>query len=392
MLMDRALSGKFIEMADKFPLIFLAGPRFSGKSSLLKQLFQKKFEYATLEDKDLQNFANEDPAGFVNSFVRSRVIIDDIHRVPALIPFIKEKIDRKDAQRMFILSGFLDTQMKEKISQLLSGRALKLSLLPFSLPELSSSDKLPKTADEWMFRGTYPELIYSNTYPGDFFQRYVSTLIERDLGAKVKMYEYPKFWRFLSIVAVNSGSPINFSMLGEEVSIDARTAISWVSILEEMYILFRVVPHEGDFLKRYVRTPKLYFYDTGLLCFLLGLKSFENLKFHKMRALVFETAIVSEIMKTNYHNIGFRPKVYYCRDLDNREKEIDLIEARRDGLIFTDIKNTQTVKKENLRYLLSIIQQQSGLRIKDIQFIYEGSEDVELEGVRYRNWKSLGRI
>ena len=387
---ERALSGKLLGMTMKFPVVFLAGPRQSGKSTLLKHAL-KNYEYINLEAQKVNDFALNDPRGFLNTF-KGKVIIDDVHKAPGLISHIKNKIDEKGGPGMFVLSGRLDSQMKSSISELLSGLAVKLTLLPFSLSELAGAGKCPKSTNEWMFKGTYPELFLSTISPEIFFYRYTADLMELDIKSETKIYALNKFRRFLFILAVNSGSPMNLSKLGEELSIDARTANSWISALEECFILFRLAPYLCNSWKRPAKTPKIYFYDPGFLCSLLGLSSAEELNFNRMRNHIFETAVISEFVKKAL-NCGYLHKMYYARDLDNKEKEIDLIDAScNTALTLTEIRASQTVNEDYIKNLSSFNASEVIAENKTIskQVIYEGSETPVFEDVNYINWKSLG--
>jgi len=386
---ERAISAKLKSMAGKFPVVFLTGPRQSGKSTLLKQLFRADYEYVSLEETDTRDFALQDPRGFLNAF-RGKVIIDEAQRAPDLFSYIQTKVDSLHKPGMYILSGSQNFLIMRSISQSLAGRVGILSLLPFSLSERAKTGKLPKTANEWMFSGAYPRLVSSRISPEDFFPGYIATYVERDIRAETKIHELDKFRRFLGIVAASSGSPVNLTKLGVDASIDARTVNSWLSILEESYILFRMPPYYNNMAKRYTKTPKLYFYDTGLLCALLGFRNARELTMHEMRGRIFETAVISEVLKKNF-NAGRRPKLFFWRDSDNKEKEIDLLEEILPGLELTEIKSSQTANREYTKNLLSF-NPPSGVKIKSRQVIYDGSDKPVFSGVRYVNWRSLGEV
>jgi len=389
--LEREMSAKLKEISTIFPLLFLTGPRQCGKSTLLKNLFQKTTDYISLDDTQARDFAMNDPKGFLNAFSDS-VIIDNIHYAPVLLPHLQNKIDENGPCGIYILSGRLDSSMAQCISKSFGGRAVKFTLLPFSLPELERAARLPKTVNEWMFKGAYPSLLSSSLDPLIYFQGYTSALIEYDIKSELKVYDLNKFRRFLIIAAANSGNLVNLSKLGEAASIDARTANSWISILEEQHILFRLTPYHGSFGKRYTKTPKLYFYDSGLLCFLLGINSADELNFHPMRGRIFETAVISEIAKKHF-NAGYKTKLYYWRDLDNSEKEIDLIDESTQKPVLTEIKLSQTVNKEYAKNLLELNASNTDVSSagKTItkQVIYDGSENLVFENIRYINWKSL---
>jgi predicted AAA+ superfamily ATPase len=384
--LKRAITGRILHMASKFPVVFLTGPRQSGKSTLLQNLFQEKYEYVSLEEKDTRDFALSDPRGFLNSF-KGKVIIDEAQRAPDLFSYIQTRVDKKETPGMYILSGSQNFLMMRSISQSLAGRVGILSLLPFSLSELATANMLPKTADAWMFNGAYPRLISSKIDTEDFFPSYIATYVERDIRLETKIHDLDKFRRFIGITAASTGSPVNLSKLGAEVSIDARTVNSWLSILEESYIIFRLTPYFNNLGKRYIKTPKLYFYDTGLLCALLGFTNVKELKLHGMRGHIFEAAVISETVK-KYFNAGQRPRLYYWRDSDNKEKEIDLLEESPHGLELTEIKSSQTANKEYVKNIVNF-NPTPPQTVKSKRVIYDGSEKPVFSGVRYINWRSL---
>jgi len=383
---ERTIAAKLKSIARKFPVVFLTGPRQSGKSTLLKQLFHEDYEYVSLEETDIRDFAIRDPRGFLNSF-RTKVVIDEAQRAPDLFSYIQSRVDKINKPGMFVLSGSQNFLMMRNISQSLAGRVGILSLLPFSLSEKANAGKLPKNTNDWMFSGSYPRLLTANIRAEDFFPGYIATYVERDVRTETKIHELDKFRRFLSIVAASSGSPINLTKLGADTSIDARTVDSWLSILEESYVLFRMPPYFHNMAKRYTKTPKLYFYDTGLLCALLGFTDARELTMHEMRGHIFETAVISEILKKNY-NAGRRPRLYYWRDPDNREKEIDLLEESPQGLELTEIKSSQTANRDYIKNLLNF-DLVSSSKVKSRRVIYDGSEKPAFSGVRYVNWRSL---
>jgi predicted AAA+ superfamily ATPase len=382
--LERALALKLKELISKFLVIFLTGPRKSGKSTLLNTFFSLDFSYVDLREKKSREFAINDPKGFINSLAGT-VILDEIQRAPLLIPYIRDKAKEKRIPDIYILSGCLNSSLKRNITDLLKGRAVKLSLLPFSLAELENAGRPPKNLNEWLFTGAYPERTLSNVNPEYFFHDYLNAFIEQDIKSENKIYELDKFKRFLTVVAVNSGNPVNYSKLGEEVFIDARTANSWISLLEENYILFRLAPYAGASEKRYIKASKLYFYDSGFLCSLLGFSRPEELNLHRMRHRIFETAVISEIAK-KYSNAGFRPKLYYWRDLDNSEKEISLIEESSRGLKLTAIECSQTASKEYSKGLLNFSAQAS---IISRRVIYDGDDGPVFSETPYVNWRSM---
>jgi predicted AAA+ superfamily ATPase len=382
---ERDITPKLKNLMSKFPVVFLTGPRQSGKSTLLRHLY-KDYTYVNLEEKDTRDLALNDPRGFLDT-LGEKAIIDEAQRTPDLFSYIQARVDVKDKTGMYILSGSQNFLMMRNISQSLAGRVGILSLLPFSLGELAKADRFPKTAKEWMFTGSYPRLVAARMGTEDFFSAYIATYVERDVRMEVKIHDIDKFRRFLGICAASTGSPVNLSKIGMEIGADARTVGSWLSVLEESYIIFRLTPYYRNLGKRYVKTPKLYFYDTGLLCALLGFASKDDLNLHQMRGHIFEAAVISEIMK-QYFNAGKTPRLHYWRDSDNKEKEIDLLEENAKGIVLTEIKSSQTANKDYTKNLLNFGAPPSHA-ITARRVIYDGSDKPVFSGVRFVNWKTL---
>ncbi|MDR0316751.1 MAG: ATP-binding protein [Treponema sp.] len=380
---ERNIILKIKDIASKFPVVFLTGPRQSGKSTLLKTMYPD-YTYINLEEKDIRDFAHSDPRSFLASY-GDRVIIDEAQRAPDLFSYLQTRVDEKDRPGMYILSGSQNFLMLRNISQSLAGRVGILSLLPFSLNELAKARRLPKTVNEWMFNGAYPRLVCAEIDAPDFYSGYIATYVERDIRQEVKVHDLDKFRRFLGICAASVGSPINLSKTGAQVSADARTINSWLSILEESYIIFRLAPYHRSMGTRFIKTQKLYFYDTGLLCALLGFSSADELALHPMRGHIFESAVISEIVK-NRCNTGKTPRLYYWRDSDNREKEIDLIEENLQELVLSEIKSSQTANRDYIKNLLKF--DIEGKKCTK-QVIYDGNDGPVLSGVRFINWKSF---
>ena len=383
---ERTITSKLVDMVKKFPVVYLTGPRQSGKTTLLKLLFHKCFEYVNLEEKDSLDFALSDPRGFLNAY-KGRLIIDEAQRAPELLSYIQAKLDHRDIPGMYILIGTRDFTMMKNISRSLAGRVGILILPPLSLEELGKAGRLPKSAGEWIFNGAYPRLVSAKIEPEDFFSSYIAACIEKDIRFDFIIRQFDKFRRFLGAVAASTGKPVNLSTLGEEASVDARTANSWLSILEGNFILFRLPAYYSNLGKRYVKSPKIYFYDTGLLCALLGFTRQEELSLHPMRGHIFESAVISESAK-KYFSSGRRPALYYWQESANSEKEIKLLEGSPRGLELNDIKLSQTANKDYAKYLLKF-KPPTRTEIKTRRVIYDGSDKPVFSGVRYANWKSL---
>ncbi|BDR52321.1 ATPase [Bombiscardovia nodaiensis] len=304
-----------------FPVVSLTGPRQSGKTTLTRQLFSN-FEYVSLENPDVRQLALDDPRAFFARY-RSHVIFDEAQRVPSLFSYLQEIVDETNEPGQFVLTGSQNFLLLKTISQSLAGRVGIAHLLPFSYAEASQSSQAPVSVDDYMFKGGYPRLYGSGVPSSDFFQAYIQTYLERDIRDDLGVRKIADFERYLSLCATRIGELFADSALAVEARISPATASDWLSLLEASFVAFRLQPYYRNFGKRLVKTPKLYFYDTGLACHLLGLTSSEDLLLNQpLRGHLFENLVVSELLK-HYYNQGKRPQLYYWRD--SNRKEIDLV-------------------------------------------------------------------
>jgi len=381
---ERSITTKIKELATQFPAVFLIGPRQSGKSTLLKHVFSN-YTYLSLEDKDTRDFAQDDPRGFLE-FYGNKVIFDEVQRVPELFSYLQSKIDNENAPGMYLLSGSQNFLMMKGISQSLAGRVGILSLLPFSLEELERCGSSPKSAEEWMINGCYPRAVIEKIPPENFYPAYVRTYVERDVRNETTVKDIARFETFLVACAAKVGSLINLSDIGRDIGADARTISSWLSILEESYVAYRLSPYYRNVGNRHIKTAKLYFYDTGLLCSLLGLKTKSDLISSKRIGLLFENAIVTEKRKQLY-NQGIQPRMYFWRNKCGKEKEIDLIcEESVDSLKLYEIKSSLTANRnylENMKLFAGKSSAECSLNV-----IYRGDTLLSPKGPVFLNWKS----
>jgi predicted AAA+ superfamily ATPase len=342
---ERSITEKLWDYARQFPVVFLTGPRQSGKSTLLKHAFPE-YRHVNLEEKDLRELAREDPRGFLRGF-GEKIVIDEAQYAPDLFSYIQSVVDEKNEPGMYILSGSQNFLLLKTISQSLAGRVGILSLLPFSFGEITKGGIGFGTIDEVMFGGFYPRCISQNLNPVDFFPNYIRTYVERDVRLETGIYDLDKFAAFMRICAQVAGTPVNLSKIGSAVTADARTVNSWLNILEESYIIFKLKPYTRKIMPRFSKTPKLYFYDTGLLCSLLGVKSAGVLGNHEQRGAIFENMMVAEYFKQVYHSGGFPlDNSYFWRDASDRTKEIDLVIEKPTSFDLFEIKSSETANSK----------------------------------------------
>lgn len=319
-MIKRDLSYKIKQLSEKFPIITVTGPRQSGKSTLLKNLFPD-YRYVSLENPDMRSFATEDPNGFIKTF-DNHVIIDEAERVPSLFSYIQTHIDDVNETGMYMLAGSRNFHLMAAIDQSLAGRTAIMKLLPFSRHELNDAGKLPPNINEQIFKGFYPRIYDKDIAPTDYYPSYIATYVERDVRAMLNIGDLSRFTRFIRLCAGRIGQLLNKSNLATEAGVSIPTIESWLSVLEASYILYRLEPNFNNYNKRIVKTPKLYFYDTGLACSLLGITSAEQLDIHFLRGALFENMVINQFMKDGLNN-GLTPDLTFWRD--STGVEVDLV-------------------------------------------------------------------
>jgi hypothetical protein len=372
-LVSRNLGPVARQMSSWFPVVSITGPRQSGKSTLVREVFPD-YTYLNLEDPTLRNAALADPVGFV----RNRpgpLAIDEAQYAPELFPVIQAVSDeRGSAPGQYVLSGSQNFLLLSSIGQSLAGRVGVLRLLPLSFAEASAAGRAPGL-DDFLARGGYPRL-YDVDIPTDlFFDSYIATYIERDVEGYLDVRNRSAFRTFLSLCAVRVGSLVNVSDLARDAGVTHATATSWLSILESSYLVLRLPPYFENRGKRLVKTPKLYFYDTGLLCHLLGIHSTQELLESPMLGPVFENLVVVETAKRHL-NAGKAPELYFYRD--DSKREIDLLDytaaAERKAV---EVKSTQTFR-EALGRTLATVGEELGIPVERRELVYRGTEAVTL--------------
>ena len=385
----RKLTKKIRLLSGDYPVIAILGPRQSGKTTLAQSIF-KDYEYISLEDTDSRDGAKEDPRGFLNDYQGSKgVIIDEVQNVPELLSYIQTKVDKNKKKGHFILTGSQNFLLSQAISQTLAGRVAIFTLLPFSTDELPVKLFKDKTVSEILFRGLYPP-VYNLTAspPSDWYDFYIKTYLEKDVRQIKNVQNLSQFQTFIKMCAGRIGQLLSLTSLGNDCGVSVNTIKEWLSLLEQSYLIFLLRPHYKNFNKRLVKSPKLYFYDSGLACSLLGIKSSEQLKTHYLRGGLFEGFVVSEIMK-EYYNRGETPNVYFWRN--SRGNEIDCIVEKGEKLIPVEIKSGQTINTDffkGLDYWNSL----SGFNSKDSVIVYAGNREQSRDRGRVVNYLSVHKI
>ena len=327
---------------NKYPILALTGPRQSGKTTFLKTQFSE-YQYVSLENLDLRKFATEDPNAFLAQYDKY-VIFDEAQRVPHLFSYLQTKVDEDKIMGQYILSGSQNFHLMQNITQSLAGRVALFKLLPFDISEMQEANWLNEDYAVNLQRGFYPA-IYDRTIPSKvFYSNYVQTYVERDLSELIHVKDLKQFRNFISLCAARAGQLLNLSSLANDCGISQPTAKSWISVLESSYIVYQLQPYFSNFNKRVTKSSKLYFYDTGLLCFLLKLNDAESVKLSALKGSLFENYVINEYMKKNYHN-NLLLDLWFWRDAVGHEvyliwqnsELINLVEIKASETIMTDM-------------------------------------------------------
>jgi len=379
-MIQRSIANKLQHFATKYPIVTVTGPRQSGKTTLIKASFPD-YEYVNFEDPDVLQMAKEDPRLFLNRYQR-KAIFDEVQRIPELFSYLQNHVDSQNKEGMFILSGSQNFLLMEKLSQSLAGRTAILKLLPFSKSEIAASPLKFNLPDELIFTGGYPRLFDKNIVPTEFYPFYIQTYIERDVRQLQNITNIDSFIRFVKLCAGRIGQLLNLSAIANECDITQPTAKAWLTVLQASYIVFLLQPYHKNFNKRLVKTPKLYFYDTGLACSLLGLKNHEQLITHYLRGGLFENWAIAELIK-NYFNKAEEPAIYFWRD--NIGNEIDLLVENGPYVETYEIKSgaTYNVKFFNgLKYWNKLTKAENNGAV-----VYGGDKTMETPHGKLIGWK-----
>ena len=333
-------------LASDYPVVVVTGPRQSGKSTLVKHAFPDH-HYVSLEDLDQRELAELDPRGFLNQ-LSGNTILDEAQHCPALFSYIQTRIDERQQPGEFILTGPQQFGLLSGITQSLAGRAALLTLLPMTYGELGYAKKTGQDLDKTLFDGAFPPIHDRMLDPYTWHENHVRTYLERDVRQLINVRNLRTFQRFARMCAGRTGQLLNLSSLANDCSITHNTANAWISLLEASYIVHLLPPHHQNFNKRMVKTPKLYFLDTGLAAWLLGIQGCEQLITHVQKGPLFETWVVSELLKTRF-NAGKTSNLYFWRDRSGHE--VDLIIDHGTSLSALEIKSGQTINKDYFRGL-----------------------------------------
>jgi hypothetical protein len=382
-MINRTAAVRLKKLASAFRSVAVVGPRQSGKTTLCKTLFPNK-PYISLENPDNLEYAKTDPRGFLGQY-KNGAILDEIQRAPHLFSYLQQVLDETKKKGLFILTGSNNFLLQENISQSLAGRIAYLTLLPLSLQELKESRKLKADYSWHILHGGYPEVITKKITAADWYAGYINTYAERDVRQIKNISNLSQFTKLLKLCAGRIGQILNLTSLSNDCGIDQKTVAAWLSVLQSSYIIYLLKPYHGNFNKRIIKTPKLYFYDTGVACSLLGISHTKQIAIHTAKGPLFENMMVSELLKQRF-NAGMADNLFYWRDKTGNE--VDIILDKAGDLTAMELKAGETISQDFFKG----IDYFGALNKKPIQkvLVYGGKEEQKRSnGIIVKPWAKL---
>ncbi len=386
MKIKRHIKSHLVDLSKQFSAIAVLGPRQSGKTTLVKDTFPD-YAYVTLEDLDTKISAHEDPRGFLQAYSHHKgLIIDEAQEVPALFSYMQGIIDTEYRPGFFILTGSQNFLMHEKITQTLAGRIALLTLLPLSIEELKDAGILSSDYETTLIKGGYPQVYERNLNVRTWCSNYITTYVEKDVRQLLNITDVLTFGKFLKLCAARIGNLINYAELARDCDISPHTAKEWIAILETSYIIKLVAPYYRNFNKRLTQHPKLYFYDTSLVCQLLNIRSNDEFFNHPLRGAIFESFVISEFFKYNY-NHNESPQIYFWRDAQGHEIDC-IIEKNFTTLVPIEIKASKTISTS---FFDGLQDWQKISKQEHVQsyVVYGGTDSIKRQKGHVFSWKDI---
>lgn len=382
-MIPRSAQNTLLRLAKGFPILVVTGPRQSGKTTLTRHCFPE-YSYVSLEDLDERAFASEDPRGFLARFETAvGVILDEVQHVPNLLSYLQTQTDNRPEMGRIVLTGSQQFGLMQAVSQSLAGRAGLVQLLPLSLNELLNQNT-NIGLDQVLYNGLYPAIYQRDLSASDWYASYVSTYVERDVRTLLQVRDLATFVRFIKLCAARTGQILNIASLAADAGISQSAAKQWLSVLEASYVLFMLQPHHANYGKRLIKSPKLYFYDTGLAAYLLGIAGAQQMNTHSARPALFETLVISEAIKTQWHQ-GKTHNCYFWRD--NAGLEVDLLIEHPTALQAIEIKSGQTIASDWFKGLHKW--QKLAQSSLTPSLIYSGEESYQRSNVLCQSWRKM---
>jgi len=373
-------------LVKSYPVVGVTGPRQSGKTTLVRQAFSGK-PYVSLEDLDTRALASEDPRRFLGRYPDGAVL-DEVQRVPSLFSYLQTRVDEDGRMGLFVLTGSNQFDVVAGVTQSLAGRIALVPLLPFSLSELQAVERAPHSLESLLYFGLYPPIYDRELDPTEWYGNYVGTYVERDVRNLLNVRDLGLFQRFLRFCAARTGQLVNASALANDVGVNHNTVTAWLSVLEASYIIHFLKPHHRNFEKRLVKTPKLYFHDAGLAAWLLGIQNAKALEAHPMRGALFETWVVSELLKGRY-NLGKSSNLSFWKDRSGREVDVVIDTAAKP--IALEVKSGQTVASDYFRGLDSWARLTGDASARS-WLVYGGEERQSRSQAEVLPWKDIHEL
>lgn len=350
-MIKRHIEPEFLQLLGEYPIVTILGPRQAGKTTLARQLLPD-YAYVNLEHPETRDFARDDPKAFLAQYP-GKVIFDEIQRLPELLSYLQVAVDNQHENGRYVLTGSHQLALREAIAQSLAGRTAILHLLPFSIAELVDNHLGFAKAEDYIYQGFLPRIYDQQQRPSTAYANYYQTYVERDVRQLINLKDVAQFQKFMKLVAGRVGQLMDYSSLAGDVGVSATTVKHWLSILEASFILYKLPPYFENFGKRVIKTPKYYFIDTGLLCFLLGIENPAQVARDPLIGQLFENLVVIDVVK-NFYNKGKLDNIYFFRDSNGLEADLLLQQGRQ--LMPIEIKSSSTYKPELLKGLKRILE------------------------------------
>ncbi len=386
-MIDRNIESKLLEYASYYPVVTVTGPRQSGKTTLCKKVFPDK-RYISLETIATRDYAREDPHGFLEEY-RQGAILDEIQQAPQLLSYLQTDVDENPVPGRFILTGSQHFALSASIAQSMAGRTGILHLLPLSFDEIRRFPSAPDALLEAMWTGGYPRILDQQIPPQIWLEDYLTTYVQRDVRQLLNVGDLSAFVSFVRLCAGRTGQILNLSTLGADCGISHNTARAWLSVLETSFLIWRLPAWHTGIRKQIVKSPKIHFLDSGLVCCLLGIQTPEQLRHHPLRGAIFESWAVSEVVKQRMQ-AGMQPRLFHFRD--SRGLEVDLVEEDGDQLILTELKSGQTITGQffaPLEKVASLILPDPRFSRVQTRVIYGGEEARASASMAVVPWRDI---
>lgn len=385
MVVARRLGPILARSARQSPIVVVSGPRQSGKTTLVRDTFSTK-QYVNLEAPDVRARAIDDPRGFLAGYPRG-AILDEVQRAPELLSYLQVDVDARRQRGRWILSGSQNLLLSASVSQSLAGRATLLDLLPLAIDELKHAKWLADDLFTVLLRGGYPAPFDRRQPAQEWLAGYVRTYVERDVRSVLGVGDLLAFQTFIGLAASRTGQVLNLSQLGSDAGVSHNTAKSWIGVLEASFLAMRLPPFSRNIGKRLTKAPKLHFLDSGLVCYLLGIRTTQELRGHPLRGAVFESWVVAEVLKA-YRNAGMTPRLSYYRDAHGLE--VDLLVERGSDIVGIETKSGATLGSDAFAGLDKVASTVPELRERLV--VYGGDESWASHGARAVPFSALDTV